>query len=337
MPNTYLKTEQMINAVFAELLDAENLTGLITPWDGDRFVGAKNDTLTYRTKPVTIARDYEFRTRTRPVIFDEIYRNTLQVKIDQHMTVGNRWTDEERKFDLQSFRTEIAAPMGEAMVTRFDRKILAALKVADWAVTDLNVTEGAAGTETDQTVLKNALKLKAKLDAVGTPRRGRKLILGSNPFLYFAGSKAMLAYDTTQARNVFQQGVAGSIAGFDIVDGTQILGENEIIAVHPTWAVLPNCAPEAPIGAEFSDALALGGYSARLTAQYHQDWASNALLMNTFWGVSEIKDQFARHTTATAAAAKDGSEAGDVIVVDGVTTFTGKNARGGKGTFTPAA
>ena len=154
------------------------------------------------------------------------------------MTVGNRWTDEERKFDLTNFRTEIAAPMAEAMVRRFDGKILAALKVADWAVTDLNVVEGAAGTENDQTVLKQALRLKAKLDAKGTPRQGRRLVLGANPYLYFAGSKATLAYDPAQARSVYQQGVYGSIAGFDVVDGTQILGENEIIAVHPSWAVL---------------------------------------------------------------------------------------------------
>lgn len=337
MPNTYLKPQQMINAAFAELLDAENLTGLVTPWDGDRFVGTRNDTLIYKTKPITIARDYEFRTRTRPVIFDEIYRNELPVTIDQHMTVGNRWTDEERKFDLRNFRSEIATPMAEAMVVRFDRKILAKLRAADWAVTDLDVTEGAAGTENDQTVLKQALRLKAKLDAVGTPKQGRKLLLGANPFLYFSASKAVLAYDTSQARNVFQQGVFGRIAGFDIVDGTQILNENEIIAVHPSWAVLPNVAPEAPIGAEFSEGLRTGGYNARLTAQFHQDWASNALLLNTFWGVSEIKDQYQRHTANSAAAANDGSEKGDVVVADGRTLFTGKNARGGKGTFTPAA
>lgn len=337
MPNTYLKPQQYINAVFAELLDATNLGGLVTPWDGDRFVGAKNDTLLWKTKPVTIARDYEFRTRTRPIIFDEIYRNELPVTIDQHMTVGNRWTDEERKFDLQNFRTEIATPMAEAMVRRFDSKILAALKNANTnaSITDLDVTE--AEDENDQTVLKAALRLKARVDAIGMPTSGRRLVLGGNPFLYFAGSKATLAYDPAQARSVYQRGVYGSIAGFDVVDGTAYLGENDIIALHPSWAVLPNAAPEEPIGAEFSAGLQAGGYSARLTAQYHQDWASNALLINTFWGLSEIKDEYQRHTAQTAAAAKDGSEAGDVVVADGRTLFTGKNARIATGTFTPAA
>lgn len=334
MANTYLKPQQYINAVFAELLLNQRFGGLITPFSGDAFVGTLNDTLLYETEAVTIARDYEFRTRNNPIIFDEIAKNVLPLVIDQHMTVANKWTDEEKKFDLDSVRTKIARPMAKAMIRRFDAKILAGLQAATWAVTDLNVTAPTAANETDRSALQSALGLKAKLDAVGTPSDGRKLVLGANPFLYFAASKATLAYDKSQALTVFQKGVYGRIADFDIIDGTQFLGADEIIAVHPSWAVLPNAAPENPADLSFTERLSVGGYSARLAGQYHLPWASDALLLNTFWGLSEIKDQYSRHTTGSAATAADGSSKGDIIITDGKTTFTGYNARGGKGTFT---
>jgi hypothetical protein len=336
VPNTYLKPQQYIQLTLAEQYRQSRLQGIITPFSGENFVGSLNDTLIYKTKPVTIARDYEFRVRTRPIVFDEIYRNQLPLTIDQHMTVGNRWTDEERKFDLQNMRREIAEPMGEAMATRFDSKILARLLSADWAVTNLNIN--AANYPGDTGALKAAMEIKAKLDKVGTPGpNGRYLILGANAFLWFITSKAIQLYDPAQALTVFRQGVFGRIAGFDVVDGTQLVDENAIIALHPSWAVLSTAAPENPESLKFSERATVRGISARLAAQYDMDYASDRLLLNTFWGVNEIKDQFQRHTAQTAAAANDGSEAGDVIVQDGRTLFTNKNVRGGRGTFTPAA
>lgn len=336
MANTYLKDQQYINLVLAELYTRQNLSGLITPFSGEQFVGAKNDTLYWKTKGVTIARDYEFRTRTAPIVFDEVYRNELSIKLDQHMTVANKWTDEERKFDLVSVRREIAAPMATAMVERFDSKILTALQAADWAVTDLNVdaSDSVTAYGADAAAYGAALVLKRKLDAAGTPEDGRFLILGANAFMWFALSPALLKYDTSNATTAFQRGkVVGKIANFTVVDGTDIIGDNDIVAVHPSWAVLANAAPENPEGLNFSVRGSYGGYSARLAAQYFLDWATDALLLNTFWGISEIKDQYARHTQSSAAAANDGSQKGDIIIVDGKTTFTGKNARGGKGTF----
>jgi hypothetical protein len=334
VPNTYLKPQQYIELTLAELYTRSNLSNLVTPWDGDNFVGTKNDTLLYKTKPITKARDYEFRTRTRPIVFDEVYRNELPITIDQHMTVGNRWTDEERKFDLQSVRTEIATPMAEAMVERFDRKILAALQAASWAVTDLNIA--AASYTGDTGALSAGMFIKQKLDRAGTPKQGRYLVLGANAFLWFITSPSVLKYDISQATRVFREGVFGRVANMEVVDGTDIIGDNEILAVHPSWAVLPNCAPENPVDKSFSVRSNFGGYSARLLADYDTDYASDRLLLNTFWGVSEIKDQYVRWTSTDIATATDGSEIGDVKIVDDKPVFSGLNARGGKGTFTPA-
>lgn len=334
MANTYLPAQTYINLVLAELYQQTNLAGLITPYNGDNnFVGTLNDTLIYRTRGVTIARDYEFRVRTKPIIFDEVYRNQLPIKIDQHMTVGNRWTDEERTFDAPRIRSEIAAPMAEAMVTKFDAKIQAALLNANWAVTNLDVAAPSAANEQDNSALKAALGIQAKLNAAGTPKRGRVLVLGANAFQYFAASKSLKVYDPAQANTVFRQGVAGQIAGMEIFDGTAIVDDNDIIAVHPSWGVLANVAPANSESLAFCVRASAGGYAARLASEYDLSYASDRLLLNSFWGISEIRDQYARHTQATATAANDGSSKGDIIIEDGRTKFTGLNARGGRGVF----
>lgn len=337
MANTYLKPEQHVQLVLAELYKAERLSGLVTPFDGNNFVGAKNDQLIYKFPGVTIARDYTWRTRVAPIIYDQIARGSLAIKIDQHMYTANRWTDEERKFDMVSWQREIAAPMATAIQERFDMKILAAIQAADWAVTDLNIVRPNAANEKDNSVLVEALKLKAKLDAAGTPQQGRRLVLGANAFQWFASSPSVLKYDPAQALTVFRRGVFGTVAGFDIVDGTLIIGADDVLALHPSWAVLANAAPELPESLNYKVRANWGGYSMRLIADYDKDFLSDALIANTFWGISEIKDQLQRHTTASAATANDGSSKGDPVVVDGEVQFTGKNVRGGKGTYSVAA
>lgn len=339
MANTYLPAQTYINLTLASLIEQERLSGLVTPFDGERFRTTEDDTLIWRTKPVTIARDYEFRSRTRPIIFDEVYRNKLSITLDSHMTVGNKWTSEEKTLDMTSLEREIAEPMAEAMVTRFDRKILNRLRNADWAVTNLDVDAAALEAQwgPERAALAAATSIKTKLDRVGTPRQ-RYLVLGANAYLWFSLSPAVTKYDPSQALTVFRQGVLGTIAGFEIVDGTDIIGENDILAVHPSWAVLPTLAPDLPEDYRFGARGTVGGrFAARYVAKYDINYDTDRLLLSSFWTVAEIKDQYARYTSdAAAAAANDGSEKGDVIIEEGKTKFTGKNARGGRGVFTPA-
>lgn len=334
MANTYLKTEKRIQLALAELYRRANFSNLVTRIDGNGFVGALNDTLWYETKGVTKARDYEWRKRTRPIIFDEIYRNKLPIKLNKHMTQGVKFTSEEEKFDLESYRRDILVPQVEAIADRFDSKVVTALLAADWAVTDLVID--ATGDPQGDRALVQALRVKRRLDAVGTPQNGRQLIAGANAFSWLAASNALQKYDPAQAQTVFRQGVFGRIAGMDLVDGSQILDDNDIRVVHPTWAVLANASPVVPDGVPWGIRGRYQGWDLRLVRQYDINYDTERSLASTFWGVSEIKDQYARYDKTNIGTATDGSEVGDIIIVDGETTFTNKNVRGGKGSFIPA-
>lgn len=331
MANTYLKTESRVQLALAELYRRTNFSNLVTRIDGGAFVGALNDTLWYTTPGMTRARDYEFRTRTQPIIWDEIYKTKLPIYLNQHMTQGVKFTDEEELLDLTSYRTEILTPQIQAVADRFDSKVTLALLNSDPAVTTLALT---IGSDTNgESALRQMLAVKAACDTAGMPAQGRRFIAGATAYAWVAASAATQKYDAEQAKTLFRQGVFGRIAGMDIVDGTQQLAANVFYVAHPSWGVLANAAPVVPAGATWGGRLNFEGWSLRVIRDYDANYASDRSLVNTFWGLTEIKDQYARYTEATIGTATDGSEVGDVIIVDGAPQFTGKNARIARGTI----
>lgn len=334
MPNIYIKPEKRAALAVASLHQQSRYGGLVTRFDGNAFVGARNDTLYYETDGVTIARDYEFRKRTNPVIFDEIYKTRLQITLDQHMTQGVKFTDEEEKFDLESYQREILRPQVQAIARKFDAKIATALtNYTGFKTTNHSI---APGTDVEgKSALREALKLKAKADADGVPAGRRILLAGANVFAWFAASSAVVTYDPAAAKTVFREGLFGRIAGMDLFDASQLLGENEFIVLDPSWAVLANASPMVPAGIPWGARSTYEGWSLRVIRAYDVSYATERSLVNTFWGLNPIADEFQRHTAATAATAADGSEKGDVVIVDGAPVLTGKNVRGLRGTFTP--
>lgn len=329
MPNTYIKPEKRVSLALALLHQRSKLNGLVTLFDGRNFIGARGDTLTYDLPGVTKARDYEFRTRTRPVEIDEIYKTSLSIRINEHMTVGNKFTDEEEYFDLTSYRDEILLPQVQALADRFDKKI--GQKLADydkWAKGDytLDVTDDQEG----KGALRKAMVLKTVADTAGVPDR-RYLVCGTLAFVWFSTSEATLKYDIAQATTAFRQGVFGRIAGMDIFDASGVIADDEFYVINPSWAVLANAAPMVPQGAVWGARQTYQGWSLRVIRDYDANYLTDRSIVNTFWGLSPIEDEYKRHTEASAKAAKDGSEAGDIVIEDGKTTHTGKNIRGIKG------
>lgn len=341
MPNTYYKTPERIALAVARLHQKANFSNLITRINGERFVGALNDRLDWQLPGLTIARDYTWRDRISPIIFDEIARAKGQVKLDTHVYNGIRFTDEEEKLDLTSYASEILFPQVDAVASRLDGKTMTAMQNADPAVTTLTLGPAAANPGNDgvadpkgENLLRQALAVKAACDAAGMPDSGRYLLAGADTFSYAAGSAALQKYDSSQAQTAFRQGVFGRIANMELVDGTAVLPDTDFIVLHPSWGVLANVAPSVPPSVYWGARQTYQGHSLRVVRQYDVDYLSDRSVVSTFTGISEVKDQYARHTAQTAADANDGSQAGDPIVVDGELQLTGKNVRIAYGTFT---
>jgi len=340
MPNTYYKTPGRVALAVARLHQKANFSNLITRINGERFVGALNDRLDWSLPGLTIARDYTWRDRVDPIIFDEISRAKGQIKLDTHVYSGVRFTDEEEKLDLASYGREILFPQVDAVATRLDGKTITAMKNADPAVTTLEIGPGDsvaanAGTADPkgENLLKQALAVKAACDAAGMPDTGRYLLAGANAFSYIVGSSALTKYDISQAQTAFRRGVFGLLSNMEVVDGTSVIDDNDFIVLHPSWAVLANVAPNVPQGVTWGGRRTYQGWELRVVRQYDLSYLSDRSVVSTFTGISEVKDQYSRHTAQTAATANDGSQAGDPVVVDGELQLTGKNVRIAYGSF----
>lgn len=318
MPNTYIKATKYANLAVAALWRDSVLTNTVTRTDGSAFRGALDDTITFKMPGVTVARDYEWRTRVNPIVLDKIGRTVISIKIDTHTYNAIPITDEELTLDLENFGREILVPQAEALVKRLDSKIAAALRAAPFKTTTLDAAEA-----TDTNPYKWALKAAALLDAQGTPRSGRQLIVGGNPWVWLMTSEQLVKMDPSAATTAYREAVAGRLAGFDIVTA-QDVGANEIFAVHPSWAVLANIAPANPDGATYSAQANYGGYGVRVMKDYDPNFLRDRSILSTFTGIATVLDEL---------KFLNGEPDLDA---EGNPQYTNKSVRGARGTFTPA-
>lgn len=316
MANNYLKAQKYAALAVAALDRTTVLPQVFTKYDGGNFRGAEDDTVSFKLPGVTQARDYEWRTRTNPIVLDKIGRTKISIKLDTHTYSAVPITDEELTLDLSDFNSEILTPQLVAVIERLEGKVMAGLRAAPFNVTDLDAAE--ADDPYDK-----ALDWAAELDAQYTPVEGRKLLLGSNAWKWIAKSDALVKYDRDAAATAFRKATLGEIAGFDIVKSPR-LNPNEIFAVHPSALVLANVAPENPDGAQYSARQQYKGMGVRVLKDYDPNFLRDRSIVSTFTGISSVNDQYLT------------DENGLVLDADGNPQITGKNVRGGKGTFTPA-
>lgn len=316
MPNTYIKAAQYAALAVAALNRKTVLPQVFTRFDGRAFVGALDDTVTFKLPGVTVARDYEWRTRTNPIVLDKIGRTKVSIKLDTHTYSAVPITDEELTLDLSNFNVEVLTPQLQAVIERLEGKVMAGLRAAPFKVTTLDADAADDPYEW-------ALGASATLDTQGTPSDGRKLLLGANAWKWLMMSEALTKYDPAQAQTAFRRATIAQIADFDVVKSNR-LAPNEIFATHSSALVLANVAPGNPDGAVYSASQAYEGMSVRVLRDYDPNFLRDRSVVSTFTGISSVNDEYLTDSN------------GLVLDGDGNPQITGKNVRGAKGTFTPA-
>ena len=110
---------------------------LITRVSEDFFKGAQNDTVSMRVGNLrAVARDYEFRTRTAPIVMDDIEGgDTIPITLDRHVYSATGLTDEQLTLDNLEFATDVLTPQVEAVVGNYESKVVAASRAAQAAST----------------------------------------------------------------------------------------------------------------------------------------------------------------------------------------------------------
>lgn len=326
MPNTYLKSEKYVALALATLLKRTVLPMAFTRFDATNFRGAKNDTVAvWRTPGITTARDYEWRTRTAPIVLDRIARSETTISMHDHIYSAVGITDEELTLDITNFNLEVLDPQMQALVTRAEGKVLNALKNANaFKVQDFAVN----ATERPLAV---GLRLKAILDRQGTPAAGRKWLVSSEMAAWIMLSDDLQKYDPSAANTAYREALVGRLAGMDIVEVADF-DTDEFYVVHPSALVFANMAPSSPQGATYSARQSYDGWALRVLKDYDPNYLRDRSIVSMYGGVAPVKDELKMKKDALGMWVPDFDlQAGEDPV------YTDFNVRGLKGVFTPPA
>src|SRR5215216_5668777 len=236
---------------------------LITRVSEDFFKGAQNDTVSMKVGNLrAVARDYEFRTRTAPIVMDDIEGgDTIPITLDRHVYSATGLTDEQLTLDDIEFATDVLSPQVEAVVGNYEAKVVAAFRGAQAAST---VTSTLA---VDPHLI--AIEARRLMNSYQVaPYGGRVFLVGSDVEAAWLASSRLS--DTNKMDNVsdaVRDAVIGRLSGAPVITHPG-LNPNEAYYFHKSSFVMGSVAPVAPRGAVVSAKQSRNGYAARWLMDY---------------------------------------------------------------------
>ena len=290
---------------------------VITRATDDDFKGALDDTVTLRINGLrAVARDYEFRTRTAPIQFDDIQGGEgIDIKLDTHITSGTILTDEHYTLDDIDFVREVIEPQLQSVAGRIEAKVVAGLRAAN-SKDDIDFGDGA-----DPFLI--ALEAKRLMDSYKVaPTTNRTFLVGSNVAAQFLASDRLSRYDSTglSGTPALRDAIIGQLVSSPVVE-VPALDPDEAFYIHKTAAVVGNVAPDIPRGAVAGAKYSRNGWAARWIADYDANYLRDRSIVSTFLGVNDVRDE--RNADGT-------------LVTDTVPGVTRKNVRVVKLNYTGA-
>lgn len=261
---------------------------VVTRIDGSQFVGAFGDTVTLQMDGLkAVARDYEFRTRNQPIEFDDIEGGEgIDIKINSHVVSATLLTDEHYLLDDIKFGEEVVRPQVQAVVDKFEGKVVAGLRNADFRH-QINFSMADDPHEV-------TLESKRLMDADKVaPNTGRAFLVGSNVAASFLASDRLSKYDSTglEGTPALREAIIGKLANSPVIEVAE-MDPDEGFYLHKTGLLLANIAPKIPPSKSGSAAiLNKNGFSVRHMTDYDSRFLRDRSIVNSFLGVNDVRDQ----------------------------------------------
>lgn len=282
------------------------------------FTGAKNDTVTVHIGALrAVARAYEFRTRTAPIVMDDIEgEGGIAVKLDTHTVSATSLTLEQLTLDEINLVTDVIGPQAEAVAAQLEAATLAKFAAIPWKRT-LAIT-GAMDP------LKVAVEARRLLNADKVaPDSGRVFLIGSNVEAAWLASDRLSRYDSTgeQGTPALRDAIIGRLAKAPVVSLME-LNPDFIWYGHPSALVLATVAPVVPGGAaQGKQGISRLGFAGTWLQDYDPNYARDRSMFHAFAGLTDIRDERKAN--------------GDLLDPTGAGYALAKNVRGVGITFTP--
>lgn len=301
MAHTFLKAEKIVDTTIA-LLETELVLGN-TVWNyGDLdWSSAKDDTITLRLPAVLTAREYEWRTRNNPIVFDDLTETSYDISIGGHVYSAVKVTDEQLTLDIKDFGSKVLAPQAKAVAKKLEANIVNVLTGLPFktvvqldAAGDGTVGDTTSGTTSVTTAVRNdphaALVAARKyLNRSGVPFDGRFVVIGSDMEEAFLTAPQLVKVDESGSSSALRDATIGRLAGFTIVVSAEI-DPAEGFAYHRSAVGMAQMAPAVPSGATAGATLARDGFAMRWIRDYDANFLTDRSVVSAFYGVQGIND-----------------------------------------------
>lgn len=282
--------EKFVDQYLFPLVERKLITPLLVTRVADaNFIGAQNDQVNFKIGGLrTVARRQEFRTRSRPIIMDDIQGGeSIPVFLNTHTYSSTGLTLEHLTLDNIQFTKEVIAPQTRAVADQLEADVAYAFGQMVFKHS-LNFIEGT----TDPYDL--ALEAMDLLDQHDVPDDGNRFwLVGSTVWKALMKSDRVSKHELAGPDRLVAavaRAEVGEIASWRIVK-SRAIAPTASWFLHKSLLVLGNVAPVVPTGAITGRRYTDNGWDMTWIQDYSGDWQRDRSTIQTFTGLTPIYDE----------------------------------------------
>lgn len=292
MPNVFLSSAELAGAGLERLRREIMLPRYFTRLGLADFRGQPNDTINLRVPAILTARDYEWRTRTAPIVLDDINEVSVPVVLDQHIYSAVAVTDEESTLDIVSFFAQVTTPQIIAVAERIEALLATEITGATYTSGPVIYSEDANSEGTP--FYKALVDARKILNAAHVPQGDRVVIIGSDVEAAALKEEDLRRADASGSTQTLRNGELGRLAGFTIVTSLSVPADFAV-AAHRSAFAFANVAPVIPRGVTSGAGVSEGGIAMRQIFDYDTSFLRDRSVISSFAGTASVEDALDDH------------------------------------------
>lgn len=289
MANAFLKAEKIVSQGLGLLQRELILPRLVQRYGEADFRGAKNDTINIRIPSLLQGREYTFRTRSAPIVVDDLDETTIAITLDKHVYSAVGVTDEELTLDIVSWGEQVARPQIRAVAEKLEGYIATAMAGATYRHT-VTYAPPLNPDADDTSFYQAAVAARKYLNQENVPAAGRVIVLGSNVEEKALQSPHLIKANEAASDDALREAVIGRIAGFTVIGNVNSVDPDFAVAMHPTAFAFGNVAPVVPAGATAGATLVFDSLAMRWVRDYDSDYLRDRSVYSAFAGAASVDD-----------------------------------------------
>lgn len=299
MSNSFVKAEKVVQTSLALLAREVAVPQLLWRNAVTGFEGAKDDTISVRLPAYVEANSRALRSgdaRTK----SSLKQRKVDVTLDTDLYIDAPVTDEEMELDVQSFATDIAAPIMSGIARGIENKAVSTIEDATYNTS----------IEIDPADLKGTIaEAREALNKANVPGNGRTLLIGTEFDSALVTTDWLSKVNESGTDSALRDALIGRLYGFNVVVSNAIAPDTAY-AFHSTAFPFVTRVPRVPSGVPWGTSMASNGFGMRLVQVFDPDAVETRVVADSWVGVGVTTDVGAFDESGRFTPAEDPEDSG---------------------------